>query len=108
MPRSGASKSRAACTVVRNGVSVVLNAGDNVRKGDVVVTSTAVAIVFTDGTTFSLSANSRMVLDDFVYSPSGANNAATISLVQGTFSFLAGQVAKTGNMKVETPANPAE
>ena len=94
-----------SCTVVRNGVSVVLNAGDTVRKGDVVVTSTssAVAIVFTDGTTFTLSANARMVLDEFVYADGGSNNTASISLVQGTFSFLAGQVAKTGNMKVDTP-----
>ncbi len=93
------------CTVVRNGVSVILNAGDNVRKGDVVVTSTssAVAIVFTDGTTFSLSANARMVLGEFVYADGGSNNTALISLVQGTFSFLAGQVAKTGNMNVDTP-----
>src|SRR5690606_16945222 len=30
-----------SCTVVRNGVSVVLNIGDNVRQGDVVVTSAA-------------------------------------------------------------------
>ena len=94
-----------SCTVVRNGVSVVLNAGDTVRKGDVVVTSSssAVAIVFTDGTTFTLSANARMVLDEFVYADGGSNNTASISLVQGTFSFLAGQVAKTGNMKVDTP-----
>ena len=94
-----------SCTVVRNGVSVVLNAGDTVRKGDVVVTSSssAVAIVFTDGTTFTLSANARMVLDEFVYADGGSDNTASISLVQGTFSFLAGQVAKTGNMKIDTP-----
>ncbi len=62
------------------------------------------SIVFIDGSTFSLSANARMVLDEFVYNAAGAsNNSAVISLVQGTFSFVAGQVAKTGDMKVETP-----
>ncbi|MFZ5692403.1 MAG: VCBS domain-containing protein [Pseudomonadota bacterium] len=75
------------------------------RKGDVVQTSggSAVAIVFADGTTFSLTANARMVLNDFVYNAGGAGNSASISLVQGAFSFVAGQVAKTGDMRVETP-----
>ncbi len=94
-----------SCTVIRNGVSVSLNIGDTVRKGDVVQTAggSAVAIVFTDGSTFSLNANARMVLDDFVYNAGGAGNSALISLVQGTFSFVAGQVAKTGDMRVDTP-----
>jgi VCBS repeat-containing protein len=94
-----------SATVVRNGVSVALNIGDTVRKGDVVQTSggSAVAIVFSDGTTFSLNANARMVLNEFVYGAGGAGNAAAISLVQGAFSFVAGQVAKTGEMRVETP-----
>jgi VCBS repeat-containing protein len=94
-----------SCTVVRNGVSVALNLGDTLRKGDVVQTSSAsaISVVFTDGSTFSLSANARMVLDEFVYSAGGNNNSAVINLVQGTFSFVAGQVAKTGDMKVETP-----
>lgn len=94
-----------SCNVVRNGVSVALNVGDTVRKGDVVQTAggSAVAIVFADGSTFSLSANARMVLDDFVYNAGGTGNSALISLVQGTFSFVAGQVAKTGDMRVDTP-----
>ncbi len=94
-----------SATVVRNGVTVVLNVGDTVRKGDVVQTSgsSSVAIVFADGTTFSLNANGRMVLDEFVYAAGGTGNSAVLNLVQGTFSFVAGQVAKTGDMRVETP-----
>jgi VCBS repeat-containing protein len=94
-----------SATVVRNGVTVALNVGDTVRKGDVVQTSggSAVAIVFADGTTFSLNANARMVLNDFVYAAGGAGNSASISLVQGAFSFVAGQLAKTGDLRVETP-----
>ncbi len=94
-----------SATVVRNGVTVSLNVGDTVRKGDVVQTSgsSSVAIVFADGTTFSLNANGRMVLDEFVYAAGGTGNSAVLNLVQGTFSFVAGQVAKTGDMRVETP-----
>ncbi|MGD9921003.1 MAG: FecR domain-containing protein, partial [Pseudorhodoplanes sp.] len=94
-----------SATVVRNGVTVALNVGDNVQRGDVVQTSgsSSVAIVLADGSTFSLNANARMVLDNLVYNASGTGNSALVSLVQGTFSFVAGQVAKTGEMRVETP-----
>jgi VCBS repeat-containing protein len=94
-----------SATVVRNGVSVALNIGDLVRKGDVVQTSSSssVSIVLTDTSTFSLSPNARMVLNDFNFEAGASNNAAVINLVQGTFGFVAGQVAKSGNMRVETP-----
>ena len=89
----------------RNGVQVSLNVGDVVIKGDVIQTSgdSAVGVVFSDGTTFSLSANARMVLNDFVYSPGGSANHALINLVQGSFTFVAGEVAHTGDMRVGTP-----
>lgn len=93
-------------TIVRNGVAMTANQGDVVRKGDVVQTGAdgMIAVLFADGSTFSLSANARMVLNDFVYQAGGANNSALISLVQGTIGFVAGQVAKTGDMRVDTPA----
>ena len=92
-------------TVVRNGVTITLNTGDVIQKGDVAQTGAggSLAIVFSDGTAFNLASNARMVLNDFVYSAGGSNNSALISLVQGSISFVAGQVAKTGDMRVDTP-----
>jgi len=92
-------------TVVRNGVTITLNTGDVIMKGDVAQTGAggSLAIVFADGTAFNLAANARMVLNDFVYSAGGGNNSALFSLVQGSISFVAGQVAKTGDMRVDTP-----
>src|SRR5262249_9445173 len=60
-------------------------------------------IVFGDGTSFNISNNARMTLNEFVYDPKGSSNSSLISLQKGTFTFLAGKVAKSGNMKVETP-----
>jgi hypothetical protein len=79
--------------------------GDSVYRGDVVQTAAdgAVGITFTDGTAFNLSSNARMVLNEFVYDPKGKSNATLISLSKGTFTFVAGQVAKTGDMKIDTP-----
>jgi VCBS repeat-containing protein len=38
-----------------------------------------------------------------VYDPNGSNNSSLISLVSGTISFVAGETAKHGDMKVDTP-----
>jgi VCBS repeat-containing protein len=38
-----------------------------------------------------------------VYDPNGSNNSSLISLVAGTISFVAGQTAKHGDMKIDTP-----
>jgi VCBS repeat-containing protein len=94
-----------SATAIRNGVAVELNIGDKVHKGDVVQSGSdsALGISFIDGTAFSLSSNARMVLNDMVYDPNGSANSSLLSLVQGTISFVAGDTAKDGNMRVETP-----
>ena len=92
-------------TIVRNGVAITVNAGDVILKNDVLRTGGdgALGVIFNDGTTFSLTANAQMVVNEFVYQEGGANNQALFSLVRGSISFFASQVAKTGDMKVATP-----
>src|SRR5882757_4282658 len=92
-------------TVIRNGVSIVLNLGDNVEKGDVVQSGSdsKLGITFIDGTVFGLASNARMVLNEMVYDPNGSDNSSLLSLVAGTITFVAGQTAKHGEMKVDTP-----
>jgi FecR protein len=92
-------------TAIRNGVSIILNNGDNVEKGDVVQagSDTTLGITFIDGTVFGLSSNARMVLNEMVYDPNGSNNSSLLSLVAGTISFVAGETAKHGDMKIDTP-----
>jgi hypothetical protein len=82
-----------------------VRAGDAVYIGDVIQTGpdAKAGITFADGTAFNLSGNARMVLDEFVYDPRGKSNATVVSLTKGTFTLVAGQVAKTGSMRVETP-----
>ena len=60
-------------------------------------------ITFIDGTVFGLSSNARMVLNEMVYDPNGSNNSSLLSLVAGTITFVAGETAKHGDMKVDTP-----
>ncbi|NPV20208.1 Npun_F0296 family exosortase-dependent surface protein [Bradyrhizobium aeschynomenes] len=99
------TKLQGTATVIRNGVSILLHNGDNVEKGDIVQSgsNSTVGITFIDGTVFGLSSNARMVLNEMVYDPNGSNNSSLISLVAGTISFVAGETAKHGDMKVDTP-----
>jgi hypothetical protein len=82
-----------------------IKVGDLVYLGDVVKTGadSRVGINFTDGTSFSLSSNARMALTEFVYDPNGKSNSTLLSLTKGTFTFVAGKIAKTGNMTIDTP-----
>ena len=38
-----------------------------------------------------------------VYDPNGSNNSSLLSLVAGTITFVAGETAKHGDMKIDTP-----
>src|SRR6187397_2865665 len=78
------------------GQAAATKVGDLVYLGDVVKT-------FADGSAFSLSINARMVLDEFVYDPNGKSNSTFFSLTNGTMTFVAGDIAKSGGMKVDTP-----
>jgi hypothetical protein len=81
------------------------NVGDLVYLGDVVQTGAdgRLGINFTDGSSFNLSSNARMALNEFVYDPNGKSNSTMFNLTKGTFTFVAGNIAKTGDMKVDTP-----
>src|ERR1700693_2521408 len=92
-------------TVMRNGVAVAIHVGDAVFKSDVVQTGaqSMAGIGFPDGTALNLVANTRMALNEYSYDPNGQSNGALFSLVEGTFSFVAGKVAHSGDMKIVTP-----
>jgi hypothetical protein len=94
-----------SAVVVQANTSPQTKVGEVVYLGDVVKTGAdgRVGINFTDGTSFNLSSNAQMALTEFVYDPNGKSNSSLLSLTKGTFTFVAGNIAKTGNMKVDTP-----
>ena len=94
-----------AANVARGGAGAAgLNKGDDVRKGDRLSTSAsgALGVTFDDETTFSLSANASITVDEFVYRK-GARGNAVVTVARGTVGFVAEQVAKTGEMRITTP-----
>ena len=95
----------ATVTRAKAATAMALRVNDPVFKNDTLATAanSTLGVTFDDQTTFSLSANTRIVVDEFVYQEGGAANAASFNVVAGTAAFVASLVAKTGNMKITTP-----
>ena len=94
-------------TVTRgNAGRVALKVADVIYVKDTLQTdvNSSLGISFDDETTFSLSANTRIVIDAFVYQQGGSGNNALFNVASGTAAFVASLVAKSGDMKVATPA----
>lgn len=94
-------------TATRNAVSRPLKVQDPIFKGDLLRTGAAASlgVTFDDETTFNLSASASITVDEFIYQEGGRNNSALFKIARGTVAFAAHQVAKTGDMKIETPTS---
>jgi hypothetical protein len=79
--------------------------GDPVFRGDTITTGPdgKAGIALADGTAFNVSSSARIVLNEFVYDPNGKSNSSLFSLSKGALTLVAGKIAKTGNMRVDTP-----
>ena len=91
-----------------DGTTVQASKGTAVFSGDVIKTdaSANIGIKFVDDTSFSLGESGRMVIDEMIYDPSNnSSSSSSFSVVKGVFSFVSGQVAKSGDdaMVVKTP-----
>ena len=88
------------------GEQVQATVGTEVFQNDTFETSAdgGVGITFNDDSAFSLGSDARLTIDQFVYNPAGDSGMA-MNLVQGAFSFVSGQIAKSGdnNMTIQTP-----
>jgi len=93
-------------TVTRaNTPQSALKVTDPIYEKDTVQTNvnSSLGITFDDQTTFNLSANTSIVIDEFVYKEGDSGNAASFNVATGTAAFVASLVAKTGDMKITTP-----
>jgi hypothetical protein len=102
-----------SCTLTRSGDSPIqIKPGDTVCQGDIIETSSGgkVCIRFIDGTVFDLSDRGRMVVKDFASQT--ASPSAQFDISNGTFTFIAGEMAKparstlTRRWKISGPFRP--
>jgi hypothetical protein len=94
-----------SATVTRNNAATPLKVQDDIFLNDVVQTSanSTLGVTFNDATTFNLTANARITIDNYVYEDGGKQNSALFDIARGTVAFVAAEVAHTGDMKISTP-----
>jgi hypothetical protein len=82
-----------------------LRVNDPIFRNDLLATgvNSSLGVAFDDETTFDLSANTSIVVNEFVYQEGGTANVASFRVMAGTAAFVASLVAKTGDMKITTP-----
>jgi FecR protein/Peptidase M10 serralysin C terminal/Bacterial Ig-like domain (group 3) len=95
------------CGTISHAGGIALQAvvGDPVCLGDVIETAAdgRIEIRFIDGTVFDLSRDTRVVLNEFARDADGAFRSALFAVTRGTFAFVAGLLARTGSLTVDTP-----
>ncbi len=90
-----------------DGTEVAISKGTAIFQDDVIETAAdgKLGIVFNDDTTFSLGGDGRMAIDTMIYDAAANTGESDIDVLAGTFSFVSGKIAKTGDdaMTVSTP-----
>lgn len=90
-----------------DGSSATLLEGDEVFMGDTLEVSdkSSIGMIFADETTMSLGSGAEMTIDEMVYDPAGQDGSLALSVANGVFSFVSGQISKTGSdaMTIDTP-----
>ena len=93
--------------VLRDGEKILLSKDDSILQGDTILTGEdgSVGITFIDDTVFSLGEDGEMTIDEMVYNPEEQEGKFSANMVQGVFSFISGEIAKTDpeGMAVNTP-----
>ncbi|MGE5478721.1 MAG: FecR domain-containing protein [Bacteroidales bacterium] len=64
-----------------------------------------VGVIFVDQSSFSLGAQGRITVDELVFDPAAQEGSLILSLLHGSYSFVSGQIAKSGPtaMSIKTP-----
>ena len=90
-----------------DGTRETLQQGSPIFQGDILETGEdgSIGVVFADESTFSLGESGRMTLDEMVYDPGQQTGSMNVSLLQGAFTFVSGEIAKTdpNAMTMTTP-----
>lgn len=95
-------------TITRaDGSSEKIVQGMEVHQGDIVETADkgAVNIVFIDESSFSISDNARLAIDEYVFDPSTQAGETNVSILRGMFVFTSGLIGRDDpdDVKIETP-----
>lgn len=97
-----------AATVTRtDGTVEKLAVGMPIFQGDVIETDAdgAINIVFIDETSFAVSADAKLAIDEYVFDPASSSGTTNFSVLRGMFVFSSGLIGREDpdDVTIETP-----
>lgn len=95
-------------TVTRtDGTTDTLEIGSPIYQGDIIETSQtgAVNITFVDESSFAVSEDARLAIDEYVFDPSTAESVTNFSVLKGMFVYTSGLIGREDpdDVNIETP-----
>jgi len=93
--------------IERGGELLTAAVGTRLNPGDTLVTGPdgSLGVIFRDNSTLSLGPGSRLVLQEFLFSPADGKIGLLARLTRGTMAYLSGLIAKLSpeSARFETP-----
>ncbi|MBI2235161.1 MAG: FecR domain-containing protein, partial [Micavibrio aeruginosavorus] len=90
-----------------NGIVEKISAGTPIYQGDIVETKAdgAVNIIFVDETTFAVSKDARLAIDEYVFDPATQSGETNFSVLRGVFVFTSGLIGRDDpdDVQIDTP-----
>jgi hypothetical protein len=92
--------------ISRDKDTITVGKGTGIEMNDVITTSKAkLALTFIDDTKVAITAQSRLVIDDFVYDPNTKTGKLAMNIAAGTVRYASGAIAHNAreNVRLRTP-----
>ncbi|MGB4058012.1 MAG: FecR domain-containing protein [Alphaproteobacteria bacterium] len=90
-----------------DGTSETIAKGTSIYQGDVIETDAqgAVNIAFIDGTSFAVSQDARLAIDEYVYDPQTQSGSNDFSVLKGVFVYTSGLIGRDDpdSVQIKTP-----
>lgn len=81
--------------------------GTRIFQGDIIETDAAgaVSVRFMDDTTFAVSQDARLAIDEYVFDPESQSGSSDFSVLKGVFVFTSGLIGRDDpdDVKIDTP-----
>jgi hypothetical protein len=88
---------------------VPLEPGDTISMNDTIQTGPGakVSILFDDNTEITLSENTKLKVDNYIYDPNGTSNKASYRFLEGMFQYVGGLIDKNSpaDVRINTPVD---
>jgi len=92
--------------IARDKDTITVGKGTGINMNDVITTSKAkLGLTFEDNTKVAITAQSKLVIDDFVYDPNSGTGKLAMNVAMGTVRYASGTIAHNSreNVRLRTP-----